>query len=238
MTYVLFAAFALALAAGPGYALLRKYRRQKQMRGRTIPMDSLWQSWADIDVLSESERQSRHALLTGVSEENRASVHQSLLDFEASLKGETEPMIALRKELMDSMDRRLLNQEILQLPDEVKDRLRKQSSEMLQNDADARAYIAANDLRMAVLREYAAQRFNDRIEGDWFDVYRKASRLKQKGARNFIQRTLTGNQSNADDARYQTMAIVDHEIRARLLQMPAGAKFPGFQTEPETEPGD
>ena len=49
---------------------------------------------------------------------------------------------------------------------------------------------------------------------------------------------LAGHQSNADDARYQTMTIVDHEIRARLLQMPAGAQFPGFQPDSETGSGN
>jgi len=238
MTIAFVVTILLLMAAGLGFAWLRKYREQNQIRGRAVAIQSLWQSWTDLEALPEPERQARQALLAAVPEENRASVYQSLLDFEASLNGVAEPMIALRKELMDSMDRRLLNQEILQLPDEVKIRLRQQSSEMLQSDADARDYIAANDLRMVVLREYAAQRFDDRIEGDWFDVYRKASRLKQKGARNFIQRTLAGNQSNADDARYQTMTIVDHEIRARLLQMPAGAQFPGFQPDSETGSGN
>jgi len=235
---MLFVVFFLILAAAIGFTILRKQAEQRRIRGQTVPMESLWRDWTDIEALPEAERQPRQTLLAEVPEENQASVYQSLLDFEASLNGVANPMIALRTELMDSMDRRLLNIEILQLPDEVKARLREQSSEMLQSDADARAYIAANDLRMAVLREYAARRFNDRIEGDWFDVYRKASRLKQKGARNFIQRTLAGNQNNADDARYQTMTIVDHEIRTRLLQMPAGVQFPGFRTEPETEPGD
>lgn len=224
------------LAVGLGLAVLRKQRERQRVRGRSVPMESLWRDWRDLEDIPETERQTRENLLSEVPEQNLASVYQSLLDFEASLNGLDNPMIALRKELMDSMDRRLLNIEILQLPDEVKARLREQSSEMMQSDADAQAYIAANDLRMAVLREYAARRFNDRIEGDWFDVYRKASRLKQKGARNFIQRTLAGNQSNADDARYETMTIVDHEIRARLLQMPAGVQFPGFRTEPEPEP--
>lgn len=228
---ILFAAAILAPA-------LLRLRRRNRLVGRQVSMETLWQAWQKMDELSDEQRTARSALLDKVTGQNRDSVHQSLLDFEASLHGEVEPMIALRKELMDSMDRRLLNVEILQLPDEVKTRLRAQSSEMMQSDALAHAYIAANDLRMQLLREYAAQRFDDRIAGDWFDVYQKASRLKQKGARNFIQRTLTGSQSSVDDARYQTMTIVDHEIRARLLKMPAGAKFPGFAPNPDTESGD
>ncbi|HET7923000.1 MAG TPA: hypothetical protein VFM15_09625 [Gammaproteobacteria bacterium] len=222
-------------AALLGVQWLRMNRRRR-VQGRQIAMESLWQAWVGADSLSGSARDERETLLAQVDAENRESVHRSLLDFELGLQSETSPMIALRKELMDSMDRRLLNLEILQLPDEVRQRLRAQSSEMMQSDALAHAYIAANDLRMAILREYAAQRFNDCIAGDWFDVYRKASRLKQRSARNFIQRTLAGSQSSVDDARYQTMSLVDHEIRARLLKVPAGARFPGFDAGPDTDP--
>jgi hypothetical protein len=84
---------------------------------------------------------------------------------------------------------------------------------------------------MAVLREYAALRFGDRVAGDWFDVYEKASRLRQRGARNFIQRTLSGTQTGEDDARYQSMTRVDQEIRTRLLKVPAGTRFTGLDTE-------
>jgi hypothetical protein len=132
---------------------------------------------------------------------------------------------------MDSVDRRLLNMEILKLPPEVRKKLREQSSEMLQSDEEARAYIAANEARMAVLREYAAQRFGDRVTGDWFDVYEKASRLRQRGARNFIQRTLSGTQTGEDDARYLSMTRVDQEIRTRLLKVPAGTRFTGLESE-------
>ena len=81
---------------------------------------------------------------------------------------------------------------------------------------------------MGVLLEYSSLRFGDRAEGDWFDVYEKASRLKQRSARNFIQRTLNGTQTGEDDARYQSMTRVDQEIRTRLLKVPAGTSFAGL----------
>lgn len=211
--------------------MLSRMRTRRDIRGRPVSMQAIWETWTTLDTLSSDTRATHETLLAAVDPGNRESVRQNLLDFEVSLHNEPTPMITVRQELMDSMDRRLLNLEILQLPDEVKARLRVQSREMMQTDSLAREYVAANDLRMALLREYAAQRFGDRNQGDWFDVYQKASRLKQKGARNFIQRTLAGSQSSVDDARYQTMTLVDHEIRTRLLKMPAGTQFPSFGPE-------
>lgn len=207
------------------------------LRRRRASMEQAWGSWLNGE-LADPLRTLREALLKEMTAEVQESVHTNLLEFEAGLRREREPLQALRCELMDSVDRRLLNMEILQLPPEVRKKLRAQSSEMLQSDTEARTYIAANEARMAVLREYAALRFGDRVAGDWFDVYARASRLRQRGARNFIQRTLSGTQTGEDDARYQSMTRVDQEIRSRLLKVPAGTRFSGLESEklaPDTE---
>lgn len=220
MHWLLPAVTGAALACG----LLLLFRR------RRASMEQAWTYWRQGE-LTDPLRTLREALLKEMTPEVQASVRANLLEFEASLRKEREPLQALRRELMDSVDRRLLNMEILQLPPEVRKKLREQSSEMLQSDTEARTYIAANEARMAVLREYAARRFGDRVAGDWFHVYEKASRLRQRGARNFIQRTLSGTQTGADDARYQSMTRVDQEIRTRLLKVPAGTRFTGLDAE-------
>jgi hypothetical protein len=201
------------------------------LRRRRASMEQAWGNWLNVQHQDERFTRLREALLKEMTPEVQASVYSNLLEFEAGLRGEREPMQALRRELMDSVDRRLLNMEILELPPEVRKKLRSQSSEMIQSDPEARTYIAANEARMAVLREYSALRFGDRVAGDWFDVYEKASRLRQRGARNFIQRTLSGTQTGEDDARYQNMTRVDHEIRTRLLKVPAGTRFTGLDAE-------
>lgn len=198
-------------------------------RRRRASMEQAWIDWLNGELV-DPLRTLREALLKEMTAEVQESVHSNLLEFEAGLRREREPLQALRRELMDSVDRRLLNMEILQLPPEVRQRLRSQSKDMLQTDDEARTYVAANEMRMGVLREYSALRFGDRVDGDWFDVYAKASRLKQRGARNFIQRTLNGTQSSEDDARYQSMTRVDQEIRTRLLKVPAGTRFTGLET--------
>lgn len=198
-------------------------------------MEEAWQAWLGLESLGAEERQRRMKLLEEMNEAVRESVHRNLLDFESGLQRDSAPLLAVRRELMDSVDRRVLNLEILELPPEVRLKLRRQSSEILQSDEEARTYLAANEVRMAVLREYGGQRFGDRADGDWFDVYEKASRLKQRGARGFIRRTLSGTQSNADDERYQSITRVDQEIRTRLLQVPAGTRFQGFGAEQASE---
>ena len=219
----------LALAACASVVpLLRGEGATLRHRLRRASMEQAWKAWLVFDGLPEKQLALRQGLLAQMNEAVRESVHKNLLEFEAGLKADKAPLQLLRRELMDSVDRRLLNMEILQLPPEVRQKLRTQSKDMLQDDDEARTYIAANEMRMGVLREYSALRFGDRVEGDWFDVYEKASRLKQRGARNFIQRTLNGTQTGEDDARYQSMTRVDQEIRTRLLRVPAGTRFDGL----------
>ncbi|HET7176375.1 MAG TPA: hypothetical protein VFK21_10260 [Gammaproteobacteria bacterium] len=226
----------LMLVAAAAPLLLQARKLGRRLLSRFVHMEQAWLSWMEFGPLGDKERARRLGLLEHLNEAVRSSVHSNLLEFEAMLKADKSPLLMLRRELMDSVDRRLLNLEILQLPPEVRQRLRAQSSDMLQSDEEASTYIAANEVRMAVLREYAARRFGDRADGDWFDVYEKASRLKQRGARNFIQRTLNGTQTGADDARYQDMTRVDQEIRTRLLRVPAGTRFEGLNPgKPATE---
>lgn len=198
---------------------------------RRAHMEQAWAAWLDFRAVDPEQRAARDGLLAELNDAVRESVRDNLLEFEALLDTEPEPLQVLRRELMDSVDRRLLNTEILGLPPEVRAKLRRQSLEILQSDEEARTYIAANEVRMGVLREYGARRFGDRAEDDWFAVYERASRLRQRGARNFIQRTLNGTQTGADDARYQNMTRVDHEIRTRLLRVPAGTRFTGLAAE-------
>lgn len=226
----------LLLAAALILLLTRRRMLVRRLKARFVRMEHAWQSWMDFTELEDKERIRRHGLLDHLNDAVRTSLHDNLKHFESQLKVDPSPLQMLRRELMDSVDRRLLNLEILQLPLEVRQRLRSQSSEMLQSDEEASTYIAANEVRMAVLREYGARRFGDRADGDWFEVYEKASRLKQRGARNFIQRTLNGTQTGADDARYQSMTRVDQEIRTRLLKVPAGTRFEGLNPrKPATE---
>ncbi|HEY3645083.1 MAG TPA: hypothetical protein VGM16_07060 [Gammaproteobacteria bacterium] len=214
----------LTLAAlGTGLVLLLRRHRAN--------MQQAWDAWAGGTPEDQRLATLRDALLKELSTEVQASVRNSLMEFETALRADRQPLQMLRRELMDSVDRRLLNTEILGLPPEVRAKLRAQSSEMIQSDEEARTYIAANEARLSVLREYSALRFGDRVAGDWFDVYEKASRLRQRGARNFIQRTLNGTQTGEDDARYMSMTRVDQEIRTRLLKVPAGTRFAGLEAE-------
>lgn len=182
-------------------------------RRRHVTLQSVWDPLAASSTLDAATLQ---------------AVHANLIEFEGKLKGSAQPLQTLRCELMDSLDRQVLNSEILNLPEALRARLRQQQEAVLQNDAEARAYLAANALRMEVLRAYAHRRFDDRTDGDWFDVYARAAHLRQRNTRHYIQRVLGGTRSAGDDARFQAMSLKDSEIRARLLQVPAGTRFPGF----------
>jgi hypothetical protein len=191
-------------------------------------MSEAWMRWMDGGELSDNERVLRAEFFRLLDERTMHAVRDDLLALESATAAERFPLTAIRKELMASVDRRMLNTEILRLPEELKRRLRAQSADLLQTDAETQTYIAANELRLAVLRDYAALRYGDKSPGDWFAVYQKASRLKQRSARSFIEKSLAGDPDAPSDARHHAMTLVDHELRARLLKVPPGTRFPGF----------
>jgi hypothetical protein len=187
-----------------------QWRREHPQR---VELEGVWQQLAAASELDASALR---------------AVRENLGEVEARLGMAAQPLQALRRELMDSLDRQVLNTELLNLPVELRARLRRQNDAMLQSDNEARTYLAANALRIEVLREYAGRRFDDRADGDWFDVYARATHLRQRNTRNYIERALDGTHDASDDARLQAMTVKDGEIRARLLQVPAGTRFPGF----------
>ncbi len=223
------------LLSGLGLCTTRYFHgihTRARLNKQRLDIDRAWETWLSSNHLSREEQSARMTLLEKMDAQVRASVHQSLREFELVLHTDANPLLAVRRELMNSIDRRQLNTEILKLPESTRVNLRKTNREIPQTDAEARMYIAANELRMAVLREYSHLRFDDRADGDWFDVYAKASYLRQRSTRSYIERTLSGSQNAAADARFHTMAMVDSELRARLLQIPAGTRFPGFGKTP------
>lgn len=234
----LFVALAVLLsvfAALMTWLLLRRRPASIYSAGeKPVSMQTVWEDWLKGKPGDDAERVRRSALFSSVAPRHRDAVHEDLLRFEAQALAEPEPLLAIRREMMDSVDRRMLNQEILSLPDGLKRQLRAQSGDVISSDEEAAAYLAANELRLEVLREYAARRYGDRAKRDWFELYEHASMLKQRTARNFIVRSMSGELNDDNDARQQAISLVDSQLRAHLLKVAPGTQFrelPGKQDE-------
>lgn len=232
---LIFGAITLILVTGAAIGLvLHRYRKQRPyaVAISSISMQETWDAWMSGNDLQELERDQRDKLLDALDQEAVEAVLVDLLRLEAVVEAGKYPLTAIRKELMASVDRRMLNVEILRLPDEIKQNLRAQSTDVIQTDEQMQRYIVANELRLRVLREYAARRYGDKGPRDWFAVYEKASRMKQRNARAFLEHSITGVTAPGENARHQAMTIVDNQLRMRLLQVPPGTEFPDIQTEP------
>jgi len=222
------------LTAAAIILVLHRHRRQRpySVAISNISMQETWALWARGNDLPQHERELRDALLRALDTAAVTAIEQDLLRLEKEEFSGKYPLTAIRKELMASVDRRMLNTEILRLPEDMKTNLRSQSADVIQDDEQARRYLAANELRLQVLREYAARRFGDKAARDWFTVYELAARMKQRNARALIERTLAGTVSDSSDMRQQAISMVDSQLRMRLLQVPPGTEFPEIQTNP------
>ena len=211
------------VAVGAAAALAWAARRRRltyTISDATV--DDAWSRWMDGGQLSDAERLLRGALLELLDQPTLMAVRADLDRLEAETIGKAQPLAAVREELMASVDRRMLNAEILRLPEEVKVRVRAQSTELHQTDGETRRYIAANEWRLHVLREYAALRYGDKASNDWFAVYERAAQLKQRKLRAILERALSGDTSDPLGAQF---ALVEGELRQRLLKVPPGMRF-------------
>lgn len=213
------------VAVGAAAALAWAARRRRltwTISDATV--DDAWERWMDGGQLSDAERLLRGALLELLDQPTLVAVRADLNRLEAETMGKAQPLTAVREELMASVDRRMLNTEILRLPEEVRQRVRAQSTELHQTDGETRRYIAANEWRLHVLREYAALRYGDKASNDWFAVYERAAQLKQRNLRGILERALSGDTSDPHSAQF---ALVEGELRQRLLKVPPGMRFRG-----------
>ena len=211
------------VAVGAATALAWAARRRRLTHTISdATVEDAWQRWMDGGQLSDAERLLRGALLELLDQPTLVAVRTDLERLAAETMGKAQPLAAVREELMASVDRRMLNTEILRLPEEVKVRVRAQSTELHQTDGETRRYIAANEWRLHVLREYAALRYGDKASNDWFAVYERAAQLKQRNLRAILERALSGDTSDPHSAQF---ALVEGELRQRLLKVPPGMRF-------------
>lgn len=226
IVFLVLGALLIAIAALLVRAIVRRAPGPQLSRVTAdISLAAAWDEWLQAPGQSDAERSRRNALFALVTPAHREAVRDDLLRFERRALAQDEPLLAIRAELMDSIDRRMLNREILALPENLKRRLREQSGDVIASDEDAENYLAANELRLEVLREYGARRYGDRAADDWFEVYQRASALKQRTARNFIARSASGGLDEEQDARQQAISLVDSQLRAHLLKVAPGTRF-------------
>jgi len=224
LTVLVVAALVVALAMARA---VHHRRRTHTISDATV--DDAWTRWIDGRALSDAERTLRAALLERLDPPTLAAVLGDLRRLEVATVATRAPLVAVREEIMASVDRRMLNAEILRLNDQQRAEVRARSSDAHQTDDEARRYIAANEWRLHVLREYAALRYGDKAANDWFAVYERAAQLKQPSVRAFLERSLAGD---AADPRESAIRTVDQELKRRLLQLPPGAQFRGNAPNP------
>ncbi|MCP1726853.1 hypothetical protein J2T60_000818 [Natronospira proteinivora] len=205
-------------------------RRQRDQRPYTtvkdpdVTMARVWAEWMEADLAS-SHHKLRAEARRILASHQRQAIYDDLLTFEEKILGGQYPLTKLRQEMMASVDRRMINVEILRLPEDDKSRLRREQPEVIQTDNHAREYILANELRLALLREYAARRYGDRAENDWLYVYERAAQYKRRLTKARILQGLAASEEGDEDSRQQAIDVVDRQLQIRLLQVPPGTTF-------------
>lgn len=215
--------------------LLVRHKRQRPystVLDPEIRMEWIWRDWMEADLEENAARLRREARQKLDAHQMNA-VRDDLVAFEKDVLSRPYPLTAIREEMMNSVDRRILNVEILRLPPVEKARIRSRDPEIIQYDSHAQEYIIANELRLYLLREYAARRYGDRAENDWFAVYERAASMKRRLSRSRIRQGIEedGSEDSPQDSRHQAIDMVDRQLRLRLLQVPPGTSFPDQDKE-------
>jgi hypothetical protein len=201
-------------------SMTRRVEVERDIPTSNVRIDDIWQTWRR-GGLAPAAAFADASPPRGLDDEALAGVRRDLLKTEKKILGQPRPLVALRREIMDSIDRRMLQLETLALPPESRTEL----VGRIGDEFDIRRGLAADHLRIRLLRYYGAAKFNDRAENDWYDIYQQAAQLKRRGFRDFLKKP-------ADNKRYQSAIVVGERLKQRLLETPPGTSFRGSGRSP------
>jgi hypothetical protein len=201
------------------YLLLRAAMRRQAPPPRepevnNIHIDDIWRAWRR-GGLAPAAAFADDTPGQDLDDAALRAVHEELKKTERRILSDADPLTALRVQIMDGIDRRILQTEALSAPGTA-------HAGALKGATDIDRGLAADALRIRLLRYYGAARFGDRAENDWYDVYEQAAELKRKSLRDFVRPSTSG----AGPGGYQKSMVVNEELRRRLLETPPGTSIP------------
>ena len=192
-----------------------------------VTLAETWHSWVEAKNPNSDEDEKRDELLSAIRNDDLTAIRDDLVSIDKQKFSLNYPLTRIRREIMASVDRRVLNEELLRLPLDIRQRVRQENPGILQDDSEAERYLVANELRLLVLREYASQRFGDRAESDWLEVYLRAARIKQQSLHRMIENDMQ-DEDIETTVRVQAIQLVDEKLREQLLRVPPGTVFEGL----------
>lgn len=203
------------------FFLLRgSFRRQNaapaELKVNNIRIDDIWHAWRRgglAPAAAFADEWPGQKLDAGAL----AAVRDGLIKTEKHILAQPQPLLALRREIMDGIDRRVLQMEALALSEDAGDAL----AESIGGKLDIRRGLDADALRIRLLRYYGAAKFGDRAENDWYDVYWQAAQLKRRSFHNYVRQ-----REDEDSSRYRSVVVVGERLKQRLLDTPPGTSFP------------
>jgi len=130
-----------------------------------------------------------------------------------------------RTELLDSVDRELLNDALLALSAPEREAVRERIPELPPRDAELRRRLDADRLRLRVLRRWAGLFYGDRARGDWFDTYRRAAEMRRESLGRDLERLAGTPVHIAQHHRDAAIRGLNTALRLRLLQAPPRARI-------------
>lgn len=130
--------------------------------------------------------------------------------------------LACRTELMDSLERLCLERSLQVLEPATRVRLVERMPEFRPLVRNLSRQMRAEELRIAVLRDWAGRYYRDRGRDDWYETYRKATELRMESIGRDFERVAGLPVLAVENNRDAAIRGLNASLRLRLLQMPPG----------------
>lgn len=226
----------LLVAIGAGIYVTRVIYHGKRVMpsGADMTMRDAWDYWMkDKTELSDDNRRIVELIQYKFADAAIGKMRNELFEIEEESKKATDPLVPLRRAIMDALDTSLLNEAIENLDGEVRKKVEGKLGNLYTAEIFLWGYLA-NDFMCSVLRWYSLVKYDDASADDWFTYYVKVAKGRARHIIEVLQRWEPGeSETPALTGNAYDEQVMD-KLRQRLLKAPR--KMP-ISESVETESG-
>ncbi len=230
----------LLVAIGAGIYITRAIYHGKRVKpsGADMTMRGAWDYWIKNKTeLSDDNRRIVDLVQCKFADSAIEKMRNELFEIEEESKKATDPLVPLRRAIMDALDTSLLNEAIKNLDGEVRKKVEGKLGNLYTAEIILWGYLA-NEFKCSILRWYSLVKYDDASADDWFTYYVKITKGRARHIVGVLQRREPGKSDTTNAARALMGNVYDEQVmdklRERLLKAPRKMSIP---ESVETEPG-
>ncbi len=186
--------------------------------------------WYNKDQLSETNQRIVDLVQRKFDPSAIEKIREELYEIEEVSNKAAEPLIPLRKAIMDAVDTSFINEAILNLDEKVKKKIQNTLGDQFSDDMLVWGYLTGN-IMSGILRWYSWQKYGDASEDDWYTCYIEVSKENANNTAQMLKEHAANEGAQFHAILYKPWKQAMEQLREKLLKVPIQTPVPKSTNE-------